>query len=241
MSSRKLSSDNPPASQSKPASTQADFKQSHAASAEVSAVCIVDDDENDRLLVERILRRSSGFRLAGSHASAQAALDAIATSAPDVVLMDIRMPGMSGIECTRRLRAILPSIVIIIVSGVKDAEAIGLAAAAGSDDYLEKPLSESQLLATVKFAFLRRASLQAATLNSPSARGDTDTTHLQRLNQRERQLLQWLDDGLLYKEMADRLHGSLAGVRKHLHKMYVKLNVSNRTEAVKRAREDLSG
>lgn len=238
MSSRKLSFDNPSAAQSegaaKPAST--DLQQGPDAAAEVPDVSIVDDDENDRLFTERILMRSAGFRWVGSHASAQEALVAIAISAPHAVLMDIRMPGMSGIECTRRLKAVLPSLIIVMVTGLDDSQSIDEALDAGGEDYLIKPFSASQLLAMLTVCFSRRRQKPFDTRQE-----GIHSAEAWPLSARQRAIADLVSTGHRNKEIAGMMHVSIAVVQSQLKKIFIKVHASNRVEMVNRLHAGRSG
>jgi len=104
------------------------------------AVSFVDDGENDRFLIKRTLDQMQGFYCLNFYSSGEAAMVGIPRSTAQIVLVDIRMPGMSGIECTRRLKALLPRLNVIILTVVDDVTTFRLAVEAGCDAYLIKPL-----------------------------------------------------------------------------------------------------
>ncbi len=113
-------------------------------------VAIVEDDENDCRMMRRDLEKSGEFVCVGAYGSANEALSEIPKIRPDLVLMDIRMPGMSGLQCTRRLKAIRPQLKIIIVTGLLDLDTMNKSLQAGVDGYLTKPAVGAQFLAVLK-------------------------------------------------------------------------------------------
>ena len=114
-------------------------------------VAIVDDDENDRLLTGKTLAQVPGVEFADSYGSGEEALKGIPGSAADVVLVDIQMPGMGGVECTRELTARMPRLKIIMTTGLLDTRWINESRKAGAIGYLTKPFSPVQFLAWLTF------------------------------------------------------------------------------------------
>ena len=115
-------------------------------------VAIVDDQDSIRLILCRILEESGLFRCVGSYATGEEALRGVPDVRPEVVLMDIQMPGISGIESMHRLKQKLPGLIVVLVSGLADPDTMAKALAAGGDGYLTKPFTASQCLATLTFA-----------------------------------------------------------------------------------------
>src|SRR5438128_1791858 len=111
--------------------------------------CVVDDDWYDRLHAKRTLEKSGGFVCAGLYATGSEALSEIPLVIPEVVLMDIRMPGISGMECARQLRNVRPHLVIIMISGFDHPDTLAQALKAGADAYLTKPFSIAGFLQTL--------------------------------------------------------------------------------------------
>jgi DNA-binding NarL/FixJ family response regulator len=194
------------------------------------AVAIVDGDAETRFLLHHILEQSGGYRCVGSYASGDEALREIPVANPRIVLMDVRMPGITGIECLRRLKGRLPGLIVVLVSELTDPETMSAALAAGGDGYLTKPFAVAQCLATVRFSFRRDRSAppDRGEVDGPSTRGN----EFARLTDREHQVMSCLAKGLLYKEIADKQCVSISVVRKLAHNIYTKLRVSNRTEAI---------
>lgn len=183
------------------------------------------------------LQRAPGFACVSHHRSAEEALECLPVHAPDVVLMDINLPKMSGIDCVRNLKGILPKTQYVMLTVYEDADVIFKSLLAGAVGYLLKGRSGSgsQVLEAV-----RDASRGGSPLNSLIARKIVQHFHHQPvhvgkeqpLTAREREVLELLSKGLPYKEIADMLGVNIETVRKHCHNIYEKLQVSSRTEAV---------
>jgi DNA-binding NarL/FixJ family response regulator len=203
------------------------------------AVAIVDDEADVRVMLEDILSRSRKYFCAGSYASPHEALESIPAVRPEVVFMDIRMPGMSGIECARTLKAGLPRMKIIMLTGVIDSNSIAEASRAWSDGYLTKPFTAEQLLVSIRFALL--SGSRPAPDTRPAAPGPEpahERPDPRSLTARENDVMRLLAKGYLYKEIEAQLQLSGPVVKKVQHKIFLKLGVSNRTEAVSRWRTD---
>lgn len=199
------------------------------------AVAVVDDEADTRIMVEDILARSEGYYCAGSYSSAYQALQFIPAIRPQLVFMDIRMPGMSGIECARRIKAKLPQLKIIMITGVFDTATVTEAFRAGSDCYLTKPFTAEQLLASLKFA-LSSSSQASKEIHPkpPDAAPSLARVRGRHLTVRENEVVKLLAKGYLYKEIEAQMDLSGPVVKKVQHKIFLKLGVSNRTEAVSR-------
>lgn len=117
---------------------------------------IVDDDDSIRLIVCKILERSGTFRCVASYASGEEAVREVPRVRPEIVLMDIRMPGISGLECMQELKQAIPGLIVVLVSGLTDPETMASAMEAGGDGYLTKPFTASECLAALTFALRAR-------------------------------------------------------------------------------------
>lgn len=200
-------------------------------------VAVVEDDPVVREQLVYQLNRAHGFTCVSHHPSAEAALAEVPRNQPDVVLMDINLPKMSGIDCVRVLKRQLPRTQFVMVTVYEDADLIFRSLLAGAVGYLLKGRSGSaaQVLEAV-----RDAARGGSPLNSLIARKIVQYFHHQPmrtepegvLSPREREVLEFLAKGLPYKEIADVLAVSVETVRKHCHNIYEKLQVSSRTEAV---------
>ena len=197
------------------------------------AVAIVEDDERFRLVLQEILDQSRKFHCVGSYSSGEEALIGIPQSGAQVVVMDVKLPGMSGIECTRRLKALLPHLIFVMVSGLDDPRTIDLARECGADQFLPKPFTPRQLLATLSFCIPRPKmelpDKQASGKESlqPGLRGAP-------LTERENELMKLLSEGLQYKEIAANWGVSVSAVHGMQHRVFQKLRVANAREAIRK-------
>ncbi|HWD94345.1 MAG TPA: response regulator transcription factor [Verrucomicrobiae bacterium] len=198
-------------------------------------VSIVDDDCELTAKISAYLNKTSSYRCISSYASAEEALAQLAKDSPDVVLMDINLGGMNGIECVRQLRPSLPNTPVVMLTVFEDTDKIFRAIAAGASGYLLKRMPPSKLLDAIAevvgggspmSAPIARKVIQL--LQSMPVPSD-DTVDL---SDRERQVLEAMAAGQLYKQIADDLCVSIHTVRSYIRRIYEKLHVRTRTEAV---------
>ena len=196
-------------------------------------VAIVDDEEYIQLLLRGHLDRSQEFQCVGSYSSGEAALTGIPHSGAQVVFMDIKMPGMSGIESARRLKALNPHLVIVMITGLDDPRTIDLARECGADRFLPKPFTAAHLLATLTFCIPRPKVEIAKPQPSGKAAGYRGLRG-RPLTARENELMQLLSEGLQYKEIADKWDVSVSAVHGMQHRVFQKLGVMNAREAIRK-------
>lgn len=198
-------------------------------------VSIVEDSDQLRGTLARVISRAAGFHCLSQYANAEAALEAIPKEKPNVVLMDINLPGMNGVECARRLKQILPDTLIVMLTAYEDTENIFNSLAAGASGYLLKRTSSAELLAAIKdvqsggspmTTHIARKVVQSFQKTGPSH------PPAENLSPREQEVLDCLSQGFLYKEIAERLGISFETVRTYVRRIYEKLQVRTRTEAV---------
>jgi len=201
----------------------------------VITVSIVDDEADLREHIAGYLAAAGDIRCVSAYASAEEALEHLPQDKPDVVLMDINLGGMDGIECVRRLKVVMPEAQVVMLTVFEDTEKIFRALAAGASGYLLKRLSPKKLLEAIvevraggspMSASIARKVVQS--FHSAPARGDESMD----LSQRERSVLDGLAEGLAYKQIADQLGVSIHTVRNYVRRIYEKLHVQTRTEAV---------
>jgi DNA-binding NarL/FixJ family response regulator len=194
--------------------------------ADRTGVAVVDDDPDARLCLEDILREAEHFSCAGSFSNANDALHGIPDLHLRLVLMDINLPDVNGIECAKQLKRILPDVKIVMVSGLHEESWIEKSLQAGADAYLVKPVTPDQFLATLKCAIAER--------KLGGSNRDLSPETAQLLTPREIEVMRCLADGLLYKEISDKLKISVSAVHKHQHTIFQKFRVANRSEAIRK-------
>jgi DNA-binding NarL/FixJ family response regulator len=198
-------------------------------------VSIVEDNEQVRGTLARLINRAEGFRCLNQYANAEAALEDIPQARPDVVLMDINLPGINGVECVRRLKQIAPEVHVIMLTVYEDTENIFNALAAGAMGYLLKRTSRDELLAAIKDVIKGGSPMTthiARKVVQSFQRTDASIQSTESLSPREQEVLDCLAKGFLYKEIAEKLGISYETVHTYIRRIYEKLQVRTRTEAV---------
>ncbi|HAO78082.1 MAG TPA: DNA-binding response regulator [Verrucomicrobia subdivision 3 bacterium] len=207
-------------------------------------VSIVEDDRKTRESMVALLRYASGVRLLGTHPSGEAALVNVPAEQPEVVLMDINLPGMSGIDCIAKLKTQMPGLRVLMLTTYEDSHLIFNSLRAGATGYILKNKSSAELLAAIQQVHeggapmsMRIARKVVAFFNQlPGPAPESE-----RLSEREAQVLAALAKGLIYKEIAIQLKISENTVRTYIKRIYEKLHVNSRTEAVAKFRVNLPG
>jgi len=198
-------------------------------------IAIVDDDASVRRTLELFIGRTEGMQVVGSFADAQAALQGIPAAQPQVVLMDIRMPGMSGIECTRRLKRVLPATKVLMVTALHEVDTFWEAVRAGAEGFLTKPIRIYELKSAIRKVMSNGHPVspgfsgKLAWWISPPA--TTLSVKIQ-LSERDMEIIALAGDGLGDKQIADVLGISLPTVAWHWTKIFHTLNVHNRGPAI---------
>lgn len=199
-------------------------------------VAIVEDNVKLRETLARVVDRTEGLECAGSFASAEEALQTLPSLKPDVVLMDINLPGLSGVECVRRLKEQCPETQFIMLTVYEDTDNIFNALAAGATGYLLKRSTRNELVQAIRdvvnggspmTTHIARKVVQSFQKPVPREPGAAAE-----LSPREREVLDLLAQGFLYKEIAEKLGVSYETVHTHIRRIYEKLQVRTRTEAV---------
>lgn len=202
-------------------------------------VSIVEDDAKLRETLQRYLAAQPGFRCTSTYPNAEAALTDLPRVRPHVVLMDINLPGMSGIDCVARLRAAMPTLKVIMLTVFEESDQVFKALSAGAFGYLVKSIRPAKILEAVREVHaggspmsgnIARKVVQtfhAQDATKAAARPETDA-----LSAREMEVLQALSKGHTYKQIAADLGISLGTVRTYIQRIYEKLHVHSHTEAV---------
>ncbi len=200
-------------------------------------VAIVEDDQEIRELLQNNFEETAGFYCVGTFDNGETALSKIILleDKPEVIIMDIDMPKMNGIECTKQLKLLYPEINILIYTIFEKDKKIFEALKIGADGYILKSDSFSKILTAITEVRKGGAPMSRAiakkVLGSFREIKQYKSTALEKLTDRQLEILTLLDEGLPYRIIADRLDITTGGVRQHLHKIFRKLQVNNRIQA----------
>jgi DNA-binding NarL/FixJ family response regulator len=198
-------------------------------------VSIVEDDEWIRENLATQIARTPGFACAGSYSDGVVALGRIGKDAPDVVLMDINLPKMTGIECVRKLKAQFPLIQVLMLTVYEDSEKIFNSLLAGASGYLLKRTPQAQIIEAIAEVHRGNSPMSGHIARKVvqyfNQRGSAEK-EIEKLSKREREVLERLAEGVPYKEIADNLTLSIDTIRMHIKGIYSKLHVHSRGEAV---------
>ncbi len=198
-------------------------------------VAVVDDDEGIRASLTALIKRAPALRFAGDYADAEAALKDIPRRPPDVVLMDINLPGINGVECVRQLKSSLPSVQFLMLTVYEDSDSLFNSLKAGASGYLLKRTASARLIEAIRDVYSGGAPMSpqlARRVVQHFSRGSEGASPVSKLTPGERDFLDQLANGYAYKEIADRMKISIDTVRSYVRTVYEKLHVHTRTEAV---------
>ena len=198
-------------------------------------VSIVEDNRGTRESLNELLNRAPALHCVGAHSSGEEALRQIPAELPDVVLMDINLPQMNGIECVSRLKQQMPKTQVLMLTTYEESDLIFDSLRKGASGYLLKNMPPTELVQAIE-----QVHAGGAPMSMQIARKVVNHFHqikkpqsdMEQLTKREHEILALLAKGFLYKEIADQLGVTLSTVRAHLHAVYEKLHVQSRTEAV---------
>jgi len=198
-------------------------------------VSIIEDDEWIRENLASQIRQTHGFSCAGCYRNGEEALTNITKAIPDVVLMDINLPRMSGIECVRKLKTMIPSTHVLMLTVYEDSDKIFDSLLAGASGYLLKRTPQADILEAIRDVSNGNSPMTGHIARKVvqyfNQRGHAQL-EIDKLSRREREVLDHLAQGMPYKEIADVLAVSIDTVRMHIKGIYGKLHVHSRGEAV---------
>jgi RNA polymerase sigma factor (sigma-70 family) len=198
-------------------------------------VSIVEDNEQLRGTLARVINRAEGFRCVSQYGDAESGLEGIPKDAPEVVLMDINLPGMNGVECVRRLKQLTPKLLVVMLTVYEDTDNIFKALAAGAAGYLLKRTKSAELLEAIREVHRGGSPMTthiARKVTQSFQRAGLSSQPTENLSEREQEVLDCLSQGFLYKEIAEKLGISYETVHTYIRRIYEKLQVRTRTEAV---------
>ncbi len=203
-------------------------------------VALVEDDAGVRANLTRMIDSAPGFHCTGAYADGLAALKSIPANRPDVVLMDINMPGMLGTECVSRLKSVAPDLPVLMLTVYDDSEQVFKSLMAGATGYLLKRTPKDKLLEAIReiddggapmSRQIARRVVQFFQGMKKAPETSAPALEVGTLTEREKQVLELLAKGHAYKEIADQMSISFETVRTYVRSIYEKLHVHSRTEA----------
>ena len=206
------------------------------------SIAIVEDDEDIRESLKILIQTTEGFACAGAFADAETGLEFLTANPADIVLMDIHLPGMDGIECVRQLKSVHPEMQFIMCTIFQDDNSVFNALKAGATGYLLKNDDPGKIIDAIHELDAGGSpitpQIARRVMESFKRPAVNDAIHL--LTKRETEMLGLLAKGFRYKEIADKLCISTETVRKHINNIYQKLHVQSRIEAVNKIFGDMS-
>ncbi|MFZ1679353.1 MAG: response regulator transcription factor [Saprospiraceae bacterium] len=201
-------------------------------------ISIVEDLDEVRDGLTQFISLNAEFKMLKTFSTAEEAVKEIPRLKPEIVIMDINLPGMNGIECIRQVKDLSPGTQFMMFTVYENDEKVFEALKAGASGYLLKNTGLLQMIEAIKELHEGGSPMSsniARKLVSVFHEKEKIAQEMNTLSSRENEVLQWLSKGLLYKEIADKLSISVATVRQHIHRIYEKLHVQNRTEALNKA------
>jgi DNA-binding NarL/FixJ family response regulator len=200
-------------------------------------VIVVEDRTRIRETIVDLINETDGLRCSGSHGSCESLLEHLGDAAPDVILMDIGLPGMSGIDGVKAVKARFPDVDILMHTVFDDDEKIFQSILAGASGYVLKNAEPEELIRAIREISVgapMSASIARRMLAMMRGKEAKPTDELN-LTPRELEILQWLVEGLSYKKIAEKLFISPLTVQSHIKKVYEKLQVHSKSAAVSKA------
>lgn len=226
-------------------SEMSDHRKRSGANDQPARVFLVDDDHLFREGLRRLLEDESEVEVVGEAATPEAALDGIIRSDVDVALLDVKLPGTSGIELCRELRSRRPGLACLMLSGISDEEAIFLAVMAGASGFLPKSVRPAELVATLRRVAAGETYVDRQIADQLVARardraddapgsgsGPGDDDPLSQLNPREREVLDLVAEGLTNREIAERVHLAEKTVKNYLTRILDAFDMERRTQVI---------
>ena len=203
-------------------------------------ISIVEDNPRTTKHLKELLDGNPNLRCLGNFLTGEAAIHGVPLEKPDVLLVDINLPGISGIECVQQLKEKMPSLQILMLTAYEESDLIFNSLRAGASGYLLKKTASTELIPAIE-----QLRAGGAPMSIQIARKVVDHFHkiqrpasdVEKLTQREHEVLTLLANGSLYKEISDRLNISLGTVKVHVQHIYEKLHVQSRMQAVNKMRE----
>jgi len=197
------------------------------------SVSIIEDEQETSEVISALLAEA-GLNCLGTYPTAEAALREIPGNKPEVALVDINLPGMSGIDCVRRLKELVPGMEVLMLTTYMDSDLIFNSLRAGAKGYVLKNVPPAELIQAIEQVHAGGAPMSmqiARKVVEYFFQANQPAPGVEKLTEREQEVLALLAQGFHYKEISDRIGVSLAAVKKRIHRIYEKLHVQTRTEA----------
>ena len=198
-------------------------------------VAVIEDDEEIRATLGHAIEAGDEFKLLGSYPDAESAMAALPLARPHVVLVDINLPGIDGVQCVRRLKVLMPEVQFIMLTVYQDSTLLIQSLMAGATGYLLKRTSPDRLLSAIREVCNGGAPMtpeMARRVVQHFQQTPAPTSSLAKITPREKDVLDQLARGFSYKEIADNLHIGTGTLQGYISNVYEKLRVHSRTEAV---------
>jgi DNA-binding NarL/FixJ family response regulator len=203
-------------------------------------VAVLEDQKDTRDMLAMLINSSEDFNCIATYENGEDAVKGIPGTNPDVVLVDIHLPGQSGIDTVKTLKASCPAVQFIMCTSLEDPDNIFNALQAGATGYITKSTTPAKILEAITDAHNGGSPMSSQIARKVinyfhSGAQAKKNTEIEKLSPREQEILQHLSKGYRYKEIAALLHVSIETVRKHIHNIYEKLQVNSRTDALNKA------
>ena len=201
-------------------------------------VAVIEDQKDTRDMLGILINGSDGYKCVATYENAENAVSEIPALEPDVVLVDINLPGMTGIESVQKMKALCPEMQFIMCTSLEDPENIFNALQAGATGYLTKSTTPTKILEAITDAYNGGSPMSSQIARKVITFFQKKTEknkELDKLSSREQEILEYLSKGYRYKEIASLLFINIETVRKHIHNIYEKLQVNSRTDALNKA------
>lgn len=195
-------------------------------------VTVVEDIPELRNGLISLLQWDDRFEAVSAHNDAESAIEHIIALLPDIVMMDINLPGMNGIECIRQIKKECPQTQFIMFTIYEDDEHLFDALEVGASGYILKKASQQKILDSLEELYHGGAPMSTTIARKVINRFKIPEKKELNITGREKEILTLLSKGLLYKEISEQLHITTGTVKQHIHKIYEKLHVQNKTEAI---------
>lgn len=199
-------------------------------------VAIIEDQKDTREMLAALINSSEDYACVAAYNSSEEALSHLPNLLPDVVLVDIHLPGLSGTDSVKQLKTSCPGTKFIMCTSLEDAEHIFKALQAGAIGYLTKSTTPAKILEAIQDAHNGGAPMSSQiarkVISYFQEKEEKINKELEKLSVREREILEFLSKGYRYKEIAALMYLNIETVRKHIHNIYEKLHVNSRTDAL---------